>query len=478
MRMHLNKIACSAALVGLASPLLAQFPPVLPLARTMTDHVVIDTTNDRLWRLVDFDQDGTFHSAGEVTLAYDDTIGAFAWGSPSGVAITTDGRILVADVSTDFVYVLRDLNGDGDYQDVSEIKSFFDPTNLSGVVMDQSQGIAVDALGRVLVAVSHPGVGNTDKILLLQDLNLDGDANDAGEASIFYDVPGSSVSSAFSIPTRILVGPDLAVYWNDVGTGLGQRGVWRLFDLNGNGNCNDLGEASLYWNPATGNGQYWSLAVDQTGAFYVSDHVGEKVYRGFDLDGSLSIDPSEQTLFYQTTGSTWWDLTVQSDGSLFLFDSENPDRITRLIDLDADGAAFSGGEAVEFYLETSAAQSIAIRGAAVLPAPQLTLTPNVASVGTSTNLYARTTHPGDAVFSFVSLALIAPVSLPPYGLFELDPALLILFDVGNSDAAGNYLVTIPLPFDFSLVGTYGVQSVCGDPFRAYLSNGAAMTLTP
>lgn len=476
--MYLNKIACSAAFVGLASPLLAQFPPVLPLPRTLTDHVVVDTTNDRLWRLVDFDQDGLFHTPGEVTLAYDDTIGAFAWNSPSCVTITPDGRILVGDVSTDFVYVLRDLNGDGDYQDAGEIGSFFDPSNLSGVVMDQSQGITVNVLGHIFVAVSHPGTGNTDKILRLEDLNADGDANDLGEASIYYDVAGSSASNGFSIPTEILVGPDLALYWNDVGTGLGQRGVWRLFDANFNGNCNDPGEATLFWNPSTGNGQYWSLAIDQNGAFYVTDHVGEIVYRGFDLDGNQFIDGSEQTVFYQTSGSTWWDLTVQDDGSLFLFDSEGDDHITRLVDLDADGTALGIGEAVEVYNAGLAAQAIAIRGAAVLPAPQLQLLPNTASVGTSTQLYVQTTHPGDAVLSFVSLGLTPPVSLPPYGLFELDPVVLILFDVGNADANRNYSVTIPLPFDFGLIGTYGVQAVCGDPFRAYLSNSTPMTLTP
>lgn len=475
MRMHLNTILCAAAIT---SPLLAQFPPLLPYPRTM-DHLVADTFSDVLWRLADRDQDGLFHSPGEITLAYDSAVGAFAWSSPGSLCVTNDGRVLIADGGNDSIYALRDLNTDGDYHDAGEILTFFDALNAAGIVMQQAQGITVDALGRVLVAVSQPGTGNSDQILLLQDLNLDGDANDAGEASVFYNVPGASVGSAFSIPTRILVGPDLAVYWNDVGTGTNQRGIWRLFDGNGNGNCNDPGEAVRFWNPNNSAPQYWSLAIDQAGAFYVSDHVNDLVYRGMDGDGSSSIDPSEQTLFYQpASGTTWWDLTVQGDGSLYLFNSDGTDTITRLVDLDADGNALGGGEAVEVYRASSAAQMIDIRAAVVLRAPQLLLSPNSASVGTSTQLYVRTTHPGDAVLSFVSLALIPPVSLPPFGQFELDPSLLILFDVGSSDAAGDYLTTIPVPFDFSLIGTYGVQSVCGDPFRAYLSNGTSMTLTP
>lgn len=476
--MRLNNFFLVSAAALVAAPLSAQFQPALPYAKTL-DLVAIDTDSDSVWRLADLNQDGDYLDAGEVTSLYSDTVGPFAWTSPSSIAADPWGTVFVGDVSNDAIYAMRDQNGDGDAVDAGEVRVFFDLTNASGLPMQQSQGLGVDSGGVVFVACSNPSGNIGDTILRLQDLNGDGDANDLGEASVFYAIAGSAAVNSFSIPTKVQVGLDGAVYFTDVGSGLGQRGVWRLFDGNGNGSI-DAGEATNYWNPSTGNGQYWSLAIDQTGHFYVSDHIGEIVYRGFDTDGSGTITASEQTVFYQTSGSTWWDLAVRDDGSLWLCDSEGTtnDKITRLVDLDNDGSALGLGEATPVYEQSLAAVPFEIRGLAVMRGPTLNLNPATAQVGSTVNYQVWTSKPFELVVPALALSLIPPFSLAPFGSLEVDPLSVVLLGVGLSDANGSFVYPVTLPNNPIYIGTFGTQALCGDGFRLFLSNGALMTLTP
>lgn len=475
--MRLNNFLLVTAAALLAAPLSAQYAPILPFARTM-DLVVADTGSDIAWRLADLNQDGDYNDAGEVTALYDELVGPYLWTSPSCIVSDFLGTVYVGDVSTDAIYAMRDQNGDGDANDAGEARIFFDTTNASGVAMQQSQGITVDATGVVFVAVSNPSGGIGDQIIRLRDLNADGDANDLGEANVFYAIPGSTGTAAFSIPTKVLVGPDAAVYFADVGTGIGQRGVWRLFDSDGSGTI-DASEAVNFWNPTPSNGQYWSLAIDQTGAFYLSEHVGDVVYRGVDADASGTITAAEQTVFYQTTPATWWDLAVREDGTLWLCDSDGAsDKITRLVDLNSDGSAMGPNEATRVYEANLAATPIEIRGMAVMRAPTLTLSPPTAQVGSTINYEIRTSKPFELAVPALALSLIPSFSLAPFGSLEVDPFSVVLLGVGLSDASSSFVYPVTLPNNPIFIGTFGTQALCGDGFRLYLSNGALMTLTP
>ncbi len=484
--MRLNNFLLVSAAALVAAPLSAQIPPLLPYTRTV-DLLVVDSTFDGVWRLSDLNQDGDYNDAGEVNVYYSDASG-IALTNPSCITVADDGTAYVADTGVDIVLALRDLNGDGDANDPGEFTQVFTSNGPGGITMASAQGITVDALGRVYVAVANAGsppVGS-DMILRLEDLNADGDFDDLGESSIYANIPGSASALGASIPTKVVVATNGDLLFTDVGTTAAiAKGIYRLSDLNFDGDASDAGEYLPVWTPPVGSTGitttpfYWSLAVDFAGAIYTTDHsTNEKVWRLFDADFNGTIDPLESTVFYQTAASTWWDAIVREDGAILLVESQTPDRITRLFDLNADGDALDAGEAVEIYDSSVAAQAIAVRGAALMRAPSLTMIPQTTQVGTSSNYTIRTSRPFDLVVPALSLAAVPSFSLPPFGYLEIDPINGVLLSLGLADAQCNYSTPLTLPNNPVFIGTYATQALCGDLFRLYLTNGASLTLTP
>lgn len=470
------------AAAALASAAAAQFPPALPYPRTL-DLLVVDTSYDGLWRLCDFDQDGAYNSPGEVVPFYTSSSGAFAWSGPQCVACGPDGTTYAADVSTDQIYALLDANGDGDANDPGEIRVFFDGANASGLPIPQVQGLTVDALGQVWVAVNNASTpAGPDRILLLRDLNGDGDAQDAGESIEFYSRPGTTGVLAASIPTRIAIGPDTSVYFTENGTtGAFAKGVWRLFDGTGNGDANDPGEATLYWAPpASGAPQYWTLAIDALGAFYLTDHsANRQVWRGRDADGSGAIDASETTLFWQgTVAASWWDVVVRDDGAVLLCDTQAPGKLTLLRDLNGDGDAMDPGEQGLAYSAAAAAVVVAPRGAAFFRAPELSMSPTSVPIGQTTTFVLRAQKPGDLGILALSFGFGPPLPLPPWGIVGIDLSAFAVVGTGFADATGFLLQPFPIPNTPTAIHTYAVQALGGDAFRWFLSNPAPLVVTP
>jgi hypothetical protein len=315
----------------------------------------------------------------------------------------------------------------------------------------------------------------------VEDLNGDGDANDAGEVFDFYTVPNSVTPAGVSIPTKAVIGPDLCVYYTEVGTGTAYpKGVYRLNDLNQDGDCNDPGEAAMFWTPPVATTPfYWGLAVDQQGWFYVSDHsTNEKVWRAKDLNGNGTIESNEQTLFYQTAASTWWDIVVRDDGVIFLCESQSPDRVTRVVDLNGDGDALDAGESFQAYDSTAAPTPLGVRGLAFQRAPLLQAQPPVAPIGTTTNLVTQTAMPGDLTLLVMSVGLGPAFQLPPFGTVEVDVAAFASVGLGFADAQGYFGLPVSIPNNPSVIGAYAFQSLAGNQFRLFLTNAVALTVTP
>lgn len=481
--MNLTKILPCGLAPAFAVSLCAQVPPATPFPRT-ADLLVVDTSTDGVLRLSDSNQDGDYNDAAEITNYYDPTLAAVAMTNANGVTCAYDGAVYTSDVSTDTIYVMRDTNLDGDANDAGEARVFFDASNAGGLVTQLPYSLVADRIGRLFVAVTNQSPATTpDRILMLWDLNADGDANDTGEATEYYGVPGSTGSLAISIVTNVAIGPDDHVYFTDVGTSTGQRGVWRLVDLNLDGDCNDAGEANHFWNPGAGSAQYWSLAFDATGACYVTDHSSnEQVWRGFDADASSTIDASEQTLFYQTAGSSWWATVVRDDGTVLVCDtppSSVADRITALRDGDNDGNALGLGESVEAYdASFSPTTTLVPHAAAFWRAPLVELLPPTVAIGQTVQFVVSATRPGDVTAVFLTPGLAAPVPLPPYGTLEVDVGFVVQVDVGAADGTGSFVISLPLDNDPVLIGSFGVQAISGDFVRLLLSNGTLLTITP
>jgi len=466
----------------LAAPTAAQVIPLIPYARTM-DLLVVDSTYDGIWRCVDWNQDGDLLDANEVFSYYSDVLGSIVLGNPSCISTANDGTVYIGDSTEDVIVALRDNNEDGDANDPGEHRVFFDASNQSGVVMASVGGLYVDALGRVFVAVANTSTSGNDAILILEDLNGDGDANDLGEAREYHTVPGT-VGIGDSIPTEVLAGPDLNLYYAEAGaTGVITKGVYRLVDANFDGDCNDPGERSLFWDTTTLGGSspfHYGMAIDAGGRFFISDHsTNERILTAFDADASGVIDASEATVFYQTGASTWWDIVVRDDYTVILCEDQTPDRLTALRDLNNDGDAMDPGEAIEIYDETMASNpNLRPRGAAWMRAPLLSAAPASVQFGSSTNLQAQTNKPGELAAVFLSIGIAPPVSVVPFGNVEINVLAYIPLGFGLSDTSGVFVQPFLVPNTPSAIGTYAAQAFCGDSFRLFLSNATLLTVTP
>ncbi|MBK8974547.1 MAG: hypothetical protein IPM29_01340 [Planctomycetes bacterium] len=478
-----TRLTLFASLLAAASaaPVAAQFPQRFPLERSL-DLLVVDSDYDGVWRKSDFNQDRDYDDPGEIAPYYNDSIGSIALTNPTCIATGPLGVAYLADSTVDIVLALRDLDGDGDALNPGEHTVFFTSvSNASGIVMASASGITVDAIGNVFVAAANVSGGGQDCIIKLTDLNLDGDADDVGESSLYCVIPNSSGALGDSIPTKVVVGPTGDLFYSDVGTGTAvARGVYRLHDGNGNGNCNDPGEVTPYWMPpALGNAFYWGLAVDRTGVFYLTDHGNEQIWRGQDLNFDNRIDATEETLFYSTAGSTWWDVVIREDGVVIVCEDQTPDRLVALQDLTGDGDALDPNESWEMYNETVSSTDTKPRGASLMPAPVLVVAPATVRLGAATTIRTRAARPFDLVGLIASDRLaVQPLRFPPFGQIELNQGLLVPVIAGSANAQGLFDLPLTIPNDPALVASYAFQSLAGDQVRLNLTNGATLTITP
>ncbi|WP_052265451.1 calcium-binding protein [Ruegeria sp. ANG-R] len=151
--------------------------------------------------------------------------------------------LLLGDQRADKLYLLRDLNGNGDALDAGERITFFDGTNAGGYADPTSNIFGVFQDDSEFV---YFGDGNTDAVYRLKDGNSDGDANDLGEATVFFDASNAAGLSTVT-PQSIAQGADGAIYLSNAGVSAApQDAIYRLEDLNGDGDANDDGEATVW----------------------------------------------------------------------------------------------------------------------------------------------------------------------------------------------------------------------------------------
>ena len=156
----------------------------------------------------------------------------------------------VSSLTEDSIVRLRDTNGDGDLNDAGESAVFFGPGNADGWLgVGSAQAILVLGPDHVLAADGEESGGYVTRVYRLRDRNGDGDAMDAGEATEFWDsiLP---LGVNYDRPKAMTVGPDGAIYLADNNTINFDydtpEAVWRLEDLNADGDVNDPGEVTLY----------------------------------------------------------------------------------------------------------------------------------------------------------------------------------------------------------------------------------------
>lgn len=332
-----------------------------------------DQTEDAIYRLIDLNGDGDAADAGEHDVFFDAS-NASGLVDPStnifNIHQASDGSAYAGDGSTDTVYRLRDLNGDGDANDADEANVWFSAANLEGHPLVTPNGIAEGSDGAIYLV--NAGVTSTpqDAIYRTVDLNGDGDANDYGESTVWLDLQTvNATSSAFDIS---FIG-DVA-YLTDTNGGAPDT-VYRIQDLNGDGDAADEGEATVFLSDAESYGAPIDIANTAQGnsiltyTWIPNDEEPSRIYRLTDLDNSGSIDsPDEATEIWNHEflpegfdTAFGFSIAAGRNGDVIITsNSSDPasSNVVRLSDLNNDGDYMDAGESVialsNFFDETTA----------------------------------------------------------------------------------------------------------------------------
>ena len=275
--------------------------------------------------------------------------GASAQPSPSM------GGIFVGDQGLDQIYLSKDLNRDGDAADPGELSIYFDGTNASG--FDNPTG-NVFTIFQSQSGFQYFGDGNTDAVYRLIDSNRNGNALDAGEASLWFSAAENASGFILNTPNGLAEDSSGAIYVVQAGAGstINEDFVYRTLDLNGDGDANDLDEASIWLdlNLLEPSSSPFEIAFLNDVAF-IADTVGgnPKVYRAEDKNNDNVIDPlTEVNIFIDESnpfgiGVFYFGLDTDNS-SVFGLDLIS-DSIFRLTDIDNSGMIDQASEALEVW---------------------------------------------------------------------------------------------------------------------------------
>ncbi|MFO0832175.1 MAG: hypothetical protein U0637_10055 [Phycisphaerales bacterium] len=282
-----------------------------------------------------------------------------AMGSAAGVCLIGD-----QDASARKMYWTRDLNGDGDAMDAGEAGVFADTSSGVGQWFAFPTGVAYDGAGVPFVVNAGNGFG-PDAVWRCADGNADLDANDAGETTSYCNQNNFSLSNgAFSPQEVVFSGGDL--YLRNSSANL--HGIWKLSDLDHSGMIDAAAEMVLWFGLGNASGHTPSagFAIDadpvRAGAFYyhsLATGAVDEVYRVTDVnhDGD-GQDAGEAVLVWSTNEANFTsvDVCALADGSVLVTDNSGK-RIIRLADLNGDGLFTGAGERTTFL-----ANSLSILG--------------------------------------------------------------------------------------------------------------------
>lgn len=288
------------------------------------------------------------------------------------------GGVLISDLTPNQVLLSRDLNGDGDADDDGEVVPYFDAQNQSGLADPTSKAFSIHRGPTGFVYIAD---GGTDAVYRLDDINYDGDANDAGEASVWFSESESVSGLTLPTPNGVFEHPQGDVYI--VNAGVRARpddAVYRTRDLNMDGDANDQGEATRWLDLSSLASEVIGASPNVSSAFdivfvgdaaLIADTVGREtnvIFRAQDQDESGSIDPDELTVWLNADNE--WGapvatgLAVLGEDVYVVESSRRADQsVYRLRDLDGDGQINGPLEATKVWSESNLNDDVAMGSA-------------------------------------------------------------------------------------------------------------------
>ena len=168
---------------------------------------------DGIYRMEDLNGDNDFNDSGECTIFYSGTE-AYQPGLSyaADLCFHPNGDLYLVELTSDRFTVLRDVNGDGDCEDLSESWAWADAAINAMGRPNGCNGFEIDEYGRV-IAPDY----SADTIVMYQDKNADNDADDPGEIIEIWDNaigPGAMTNSKeiALVPTPFMSTPTPVVY--------------------------------------------------------------------------------------------------------------------------------------------------------------------------------------------------------------------------------------------------------------------------
>ncbi|MEM7166913.1 MAG: IPT/TIG domain-containing protein [Planctomycetota bacterium] len=422
-------VLCLAISILSTAQLGAQTPGALPIP--MPPSVVgsrlffSDTTNDAIYVARDLNSDGDFQDAGEIQVFYDDSSANVDLGLPKALHFGPDGALYVGDSSADVILRLEDTDGDGNANGPNDSTVFFDSSS-STPAFTSLGSMGFDGDGYLFFTDSGAGSSANQSLVRIRDDNGDGFCSQAaGEVLFVHEqasttgVAGRWAGMAFDSDGSIIV----------MEYGLAQDDIYRLVDLNGDGDSNDAGEQILYFNEDPAGTLITLTFVENMARGYeipgqgrpmwVNNYTADQFLRFLDTNGDDYIsNDSEVTIFWDVNqadgvipGITWG-FALDPSGKIYIAEGGSTsagtgDSMVVLEDLNGDGDANDTGEAIVVFDDTnlSGFDFGTVRGIALEPAlgtqppTLLGVTPNTGSTagGTVVSLTGTGFTAGDTV---------------------------------------------------------------------------------
>ncbi len=178
---------------------------------------VHDQLNDTILRMVDRNGDGDAHDPGETTLFYDDSPPPMLGIDNAQGLVALDAHSLLAtdNFDPDNVLLLRDADRDGDAFDAGEASVWFGGLLPIGLTMTNPAELRPRADGSYFLLDNNTlDTTRPEAIYILRDLNDDDDVDDPGESVQFFELSPIGASTATTF--ECLEGPGGDVYTVDI----------------------------------------------------------------------------------------------------------------------------------------------------------------------------------------------------------------------------------------------------------------------
>jgi hypothetical protein len=285
-------------------------------------------TLDAILALEDKNGDGDANDEGDVWIFYDDSGGGPQLGTPNTLIALPDGGFYLSDDGSAGRRILwiKDADGDGDALDADEARVVYDASALSVPVLEDVESLAYSPADGTLYAADT----TLQAVVAFRDVTGDGDFLDAAELTPFFqsrdDLQLANIDS--------LVFLDGALYAGDRDSGR----IVRLEDTNGDGDAEDAGESSIFLSDEASLrvSSVYDFTARPDGGFAVLDNSSDTVFTVVDLNGDGDALDDQEVLRWliddETTLST-------PHGLAFLPVTDKPDQTPFARgDVNADGS--------------------------------------------------------------------------------------------------------------------------------------------